>query len=100
MEGSDDMSRGSVQQTGAYAVISKLVNDEWEKLRRNNITPWVFLNSGKPMNVVDFYGKTISYDGVEFEGSPSNVFWGRYIDPFLEDIALRMFDRTLTLCKK
>lgn len=100
MEGNAETKTEPTQQTGAYPVSSKLVRDEFERLRRNNITPWMFLNSGPPMRVADFYGKTISYQGVAvFEGSPRTVFWGRYIEPFLEDIVLRIIDRTIILCR-
>jgi diguanylate cyclase (GGDEF)-like protein len=90
----------SPTQTGAQLVMRRLVRDEWERLRRCNITPWVFLNTGEPMRVADFYGTEISYQGVGFEGSPRDVFWGRYIEPFLEDIVFRMLDRTMNLCKE
>ena len=46
----------------------------------------------------DFYGKEIQYQGVIFEGSPREVFWGRYIEPFLEDISYRAIDQTIRLC--
>lgn len=89
------------ERTGLYPVMSKLVRDEGEKLRREKVTPWAFFHSDKLMHVVDFYGKeiTCSGSGVTFEGSPRTVFWGRYIEPFLEDIVLRMLDRTVALCK-
>ena len=88
-------------RTGLYPVMSKLVRDEGEKLRRDKVTRWAFFHSGNPMRVVDFYGKeiTCSGSGVTFEGSPRRIFWGRYIEPFLEDIVLRMLDRTVALCK-
>jgi len=93
------MKTEPIQRTGLYPVSSKLVRDEFERLRRTKITPWAFLNSGQPMRVTDFYGKIISYPGgIAFEGSPRIVFWGRYIDPFLEDVVLRMVDRTVNLC--
>lgn len=90
------------ERTGLYPVMSKLIRDEGEKLRRYKITPWAFFHSGKLMRVVDFYGKeiTCSGSGVTFEGSPRRIFWGRYIEPFLEDIVLCMLDRTVALCKK
>ncbi|MBI4643151.1 MAG: hypothetical protein HY743_05350, partial [Deltaproteobacteria bacterium] len=38
--------------------------------------------------------------GVLFEGSPRVVFWGRYIEPFLEDISFRAIDQTIRLCNE
>jgi len=75
--------------TALYPLIEKLVEDEWVKLERDQITPWAFMTAGPPFRVKDFYWREISYQGIEFEGSPCEVFWGRYIEPFLEDIVQR-----------
>jgi len=74
------------------------VNDEWIKLNQDQITPWCFMMSGPPFRVKTFYGKTISYQGVEFEGSPQLVFWKGYIEPFIEDITIRIIDYVVDLC--
>ena len=97
MTGTDNTTQAP--QTPLYPTTSKLIRDEWEKLRRNQITPWALLNSGKPIKIVDFHGREIRYQGVTFEGSPREVFWGRYIEPFLEEIAFRMIDHTLQFCR-
>ena len=47
----------------------------------------------------DFYGKSISYQGVEFSGSARDVFWHRYIEPFIEDAADRAFNETLRIAR-
>ena len=80
-----------------YPIIAKFIEDEWVELERNQITPWAFLTAGPPFHCKDFYGKEIAYQGISFEGSPRNVFWGRYIEPFLEDIAERTIQETIRL---
>ncbi len=45
--------------------------------------------SGKG-HITTFEGKICSWSGVGFEGSPREVFWGRYIEPFLEDSTERL----------
>jgi hypothetical protein len=87
-------------KTNLYPVINKFINDEWVKLHRDQIIPWVFLNTGRVFRCKDFYGKEIHYQGVMFEGSPREVFWGRYIEPFLEDISYRAIDQTIRLCNE
>jgi len=87
-------------KTNLYPVINKFINDEWEKLRRDQIIPWVFLNSGNMPRCQDSYGKVIQYQGVLFEGSPRIVFWGRYIEPFLEDICFRSIDQSIKICNE
>jgi hypothetical protein len=90
-----EIARG---RTNLYPVINKFINDEWEKLLRDQIIPWNFLLSENGFRCKDFYGKLIQYRGVRFEGSPRIVFWGRYIEPFLEDISYRTIDKTIHLC--
>jgi hypothetical protein len=80
-----------------YPILTKFIDDEWVKLERNQITPWAFLTAGPPFRCKDFYGKEIAYQGISFEGSPRNVFWGRYIEPFLEDIVERTVQETIRL---
>jgi hypothetical protein len=83
-----------------WPIMEKFVSDEFGKLDRAQITPWAFLKAGPPMRVRDFYGHEISYQGIGFEGSPRTVFWSRYIEPFLEDIAYRGVDLTLQLSQQ
>lgn len=83
--------------TPLYPLLEKIVDDAWERLDREKITPWFFMTAGPPFKVNDFYGKTISYQGIEFEGSPRLVFWGRYIEPFLEDIVDKVVREALRL---
>ena len=80
-----------------HPIISKIIEDEWVKLDRNQITPWAFLTAGPQFSCKDFYGKKIAYQGIGFEGSPRNVFWSRYIEPFLEDIVERTVQETARL---
>lgn len=83
-----------------FPVLEKAVEDAWVRLDRDNITPWVFMTTGPPFQIKDFYGKTIAYQGIEFEGSPRIVFWGRYVEPFLEDIVDRVVNEALGLAQQ
>ena len=83
--------------THLYPILSKLIEDEWVKLDRNQITPWAFMTAGPAFRCKDFYGREIAYQGIKFEGSPRQVFWGRYIEPFLEDLVHRIVEETLRL---
>jgi hypothetical protein len=83
-----------------YPLVAKMIEDEWVKLERNQITPWAFVTAGPPFRCKDFYGKQISYQGIGFEGAPREVFWSRYIEPFLEDIVDRLVKETLRLCEE
>ena len=86
--------------TPLYTTFKKRISDSVEQLLQNQVTPWAFLNSGKPFRVQKFGGREICYEGVGFEGSPRDVFWGRYIEPFLEDLAVREIDAAVSLARE
>lgn len=75
--------------TPLYPSFEKRINDAFERVRKTQVDPWAFLNTGHSMQVKKLDGQSISYQGVGFEGSPRYVFWGRYIEPFLEEIAIQ-----------
>ncbi|HEX7093849.1 MAG TPA: hypothetical protein VF205_09265, partial [Nitrospiraceae bacterium] len=89
----------SGQKSDLYPKIRKLVNDAYEKLRREQLDPWRFFNV-KPLDCTDSQGKRIRYGGVKFEGSPREVFWGGYIDPFLENIIIETLDTVAQICSR
>ncbi len=70
--------------TQLYPTFRKRVDDAIEQLIKQKVTPWSFLTAGPPFRIKSFDGKQIAYEGVGFEGSPRQVFWSRYIEPFLE----------------
>lgn len=74
--------------TPLYPTFQKRISDSFESLIKKQITPWVFLNTGKPMRIQKHDKSQISYETVGFEGSPEHVFWSRYIEPFMEEIVI------------
>jgi len=86
--------------TPLHPLIEKLVEESWVVLNRDQITPWAFMTAGPLFKVTDFYGREIAYQGVEFEGSPREVFWTRYIEPFLENIIEQVVTETLRLSEE
>ncbi len=83
-----------------YPEITFAIENKFKKLNADKLTPWVFLNTGKMAPIMDFYGRKIQYSGVEFGGSPRGVFWGGFIEPFLEDIFVWSFEFALDYAKK
>lgn len=83
-----------------YPTFSKRINDSIERLIRDQVTPWAFLTSGKPLRLSSFNGKLISYQNIGFEGSPEHVFWGRYIEPFLEHICVSEITAAVAMAKE
>lgn len=56
--------------------------------------------AGPPFKVKQFNGREISYQGIGFEGSPRTIFWGRYIDPFLETLAIEEIEFAVSSAKE
>lgn len=86
--------------TPLYPIIEKIVSDEWIKLDREKITPWVFMTAGAPFQIEDYYGKKILYQGIEFEGGARDVFWNRYIEPFIERVIDFIVNESLRLSEE
>lgn len=86
--------------TPLYPTFRKRINDATEQLIQRQVTPWVFLTAGPPFRVKKFDGREIAYEGIGFEGSPRHVFWGRYIDPFLEALAIEEISAALSLARE
>ena len=98
VEGNNDFDI-SGNKSAIYQVTKNNIEDEYEKLRRDKITPWSFLQSGHSIIIIDYYGKEIDYSGIKFEGTPELKFWNGFIEPFLKDIIFRAFDNTIQLCR-
>jgi hypothetical protein len=87
--------------TPLYPTLKKRTTDAVEKLLESQVTPWVFLNSGKPFRINYFDGKRIDYGvGGGFEGSPRGVFWSRYIEPFLEHLCIAEIETAVSMSKE
>ncbi len=86
--------------TPLYPTFQKRIDDAFEDLVRKQVDPWAMFNSGKPMRVMTFSNKQISYEGIGFEGSPEHVFWSRYVEPFMEDIVTREITEAVILASE
>jgi hypothetical protein len=89
-----DLKIGLRMASEIHSIIANRIHEEGHKLRQDKVDPWFFMTAGPPFQITNFYGKIISYQGIEFEGSPRHVFWGRYIEPFIEDIVERVVTET------
>lgn len=73
-----------VSGTPLYEKTEQRIDDFYTNLDKEQLTPWIFFHTGKMPEVKKYYGGTIKYSGVEFSGTPILVFWGGFIEPFLE----------------
>lgn len=90
--------RELMNRSPAYSFIKERIELEFQKLEKDKVTPWAFFLSGKELRITNFFGKEIYYLGIGFEGSPQEVFWKGFIQPFLQDITSRSFAETREFC--
>lgn len=74
----------------------KAVQDIDEKLTKL-IRKWRFFNAGPPMRVSTYDGSEICYQGLQFKGSPVQVFWNGFIEPYIENNAINVLEQTSAL---
>jgi len=83
-----------------YPEITFEIENKFKKLIIDKITPWIFLNARKMPPIENFYGQVIRYGEQKFEGSPREVFWSGFIEPFLENIFIWAFKLALDYAEK
>ena len=82
----------------AHSFIKERLDREFEQLDKEKITPWAFLRTERGIKVMRFDGTEINGGGVEFDGTPKEIFWNGFIEPFLKDIISRAFAYTRAFC--
>jgi hypothetical protein len=85
--------------TPLFPTFKKRVDDAIEKLIEKQVTPWAFLTAGPPFRISYLDGKPIAYQGIGFEGSPRDIYWGRYIEPFLEALCVLEIGAAVSMAK-
>lgn len=86
--------------TPLYPTFEKRIGDAVDQLIRSQVDPWAFFNTGHPLRVRTFDGRNISYGGVVFDDSVRQVFWSRYMEPFLEDLAVQQIATAVTAARE
>jgi hypothetical protein len=80
--------------------ITKRIVDNVDRQISDNLIKWRMFSAKWKLEVDNFYGKPIRYEGVMFEGTPRDVFWGNYIEPFLENGIHESFKQLEIVCKE
>lgn len=81
-------------------MFKKRISDAFDELVKQQVTPWAFLTAGPAFRIKKFNGREIHYEGVAFDGSPRQVFWSRYIEPFLENICVTEINAAVSTAKE
>jgi len=96
---SSDPIRTPMGRTPLYARTRRKVDELEHMLINDKLMPWRLLATGKPIEVTDYYGKTLHFEGIMFSGSPRTVFWGSFIEPFIENGIVEVLDATAEDCR-
>ena len=72
--------------TPLFPAFEKRISDAVDRIVQAQVDPWLFMSNGLELKTFD--GRSISYSGILFDGSPREVFWSGYIQPFLEDLSI------------
>ena len=74
--------------TPLYPTFENRIDAATRRIIDDQVTPWAFLKSTSNFRIKNFDGKEIAYGHKSYDGSPQLVFWGTYIDQFLDAIAI------------
>lgn len=77
----------------------KRIRDSVSVLQQRQVTPWLFMTVA-PFAVNRFDGRRISYSGIAFAGSPEQVFWNGYIEPFLENLCITEIEAAASIARE
>jgi hypothetical protein len=85
------------QRTPLYPIIRAYV-EEHARVISEKLMAWRMFSANWRLDVTDFYGKRISYDGAMYEGTPEVVFWDGFIEPFLRNAVEATLKDVLSEC--
>ena len=84
--------------TPLYPTFDKRTTDAISRILNEQVEPWFFMQQRLSVKRID--GRSISYEGVGFEGSPRLVFWSGYIEPFLYDLIVKELAAAVSASKE
>lgn len=92
---------GNYGRTPLYVRTKKRVDDFYERIENEKLSPWLSINAGKMRPVTMHNGKVISIEGVLFTDTVVTIFWSDdFIPPYIEDVMEDVFNQTIEECRK
>lgn len=82
-----------------HLALEQYIEEAARQLIVARVDPWLHMGSrGVHLKMAD--GSDIAYEGIDFRGSPEDVFWSRrYIDPFLRALIDNMVTETAKVAR-
>jgi hypothetical protein len=88
------MTSPMASSTPYYPKRKTAIDDAYSRLDRTLLTNWhLSFHSGKP--ITNCEGRQVQYGGVEFSGSPREVFWGGFFEPDFKKVIKEQIDQTV-----
>ncbi|MGD8563303.1 MAG: hypothetical protein PVG03_12220 [Desulfarculaceae bacterium] len=82
-----------------YPIFQNNLKDEFQKVIKEQVTPWAFMTTSYGLKVKKFDGSQITISGGEFSGSPELIFWSDdCIEPFLKHISSVTIEDAVKRC--
>lgn len=85
-------------KSAAYSFLKEKIELEFIELHKSRVEPWNFFYLENGLEVTAFDGSKISYKGVQFGDTARLVFWSKLAQPYLKDIASKIFAETRIFC--
>lgn len=95
------MTRVILDLTGTRTPLYPLTRAKMIELERaisTRLEAWRMFPAQNQLEITNFYGKPISYRGIRYEGSPEEVFWAGFFEPFMTDAAKTIFQWVIDHC--
>jgi len=92
------MTSSMASSTPFYPKRKTAIADAYNRLDRTLLTNWLLsFHSGKP--IMNCEGRQVQYGGVEFSGSPRDVFWGGFFEPDFKKVITEQINQTVMDCQ-
>ena len=65
---------------------------EFQREMNDLMSKWKMFPACWTLDVKDYYGKSIRYKGITYDGSPRDVYW-EYFDPFIKNGIIKIIDK-------
>ena len=85
-------------RTPLYPLIQQRVAETARPLAER-LEAWRMMNSRSSLRTSNFNGKSVSYQGILFDGTPRVVFWGDFFEPFMFDAARQSVEWVIEACR-
>jgi len=79
-------------------ILSKSIVDDVDRVISEKLMKWRMFPAQWKLEIENYYGKPIRYSGIKYDGSPRVVYWGGFIEPFLENGIIKSLSELEKVC--